>query len=272
MNDATAPQQEKGKQQGLSWGLLAACLVVAITAIVLGVRAHHLTAQLSDSQAQLATAKAETSQALADLGNAKAVSADLQAKLDKAKAACGDLQSQLDTAKGACGDLQAQLDKAAAEKARQAADLKMQLGNTNAHSADLQVQLDQAAVKSSQLLAQLSQEKAQSMDLQARLQKAEGAIARLQPFAEKASRLPVTTYFNRSAWSGFGGQSSYTLSISILQPEPLKVDITITGGGKTVTKSGVIEYGATFRVEKLAAGDTVVITSTGYDPMNLTVK
>jgi len=272
MNDATAPQQEKGKQQGWAWGLLAAFLVMTIAAIVLGVRSRHLAAQLSDSQAQVSGAKAENTQAVADLGNAKAACSDLQAKLDKAKGACVDLQAQIDKANADCVDLKAQLDKGAAEKAKQAADLQMQLDKANARSADLQAQLNQAGVKSAQLQAQLSQERVQTSELQSRLQKAEGAIERLQPFAEKACRLPITTYFNKSAWSSFGGQSTYTLSISILQPAPLKVDIAITGAGKTVNKSGVIEYGSTFKVERLAVGDTVVISSMGYDPMTLTVK
>ena len=272
MNDATAPQQEKGKQHGLSWGLLAACLILAIAAIVLGARSQHLSAQLSDSQAQLAGAKSENTQTVTDLAGAKAACADLQAKLDKANAACTALTAQLDGAKAACGDLQAKLEKGAAENAKLAADTQMQLDKANARAADLQAQLGQAGAKSAQLQAQLSQERVQSLELQSRLQKAEGAIERLQPFADKACRLPITTYFNKSAWSSFGGQSTYTLSISVLQPEPLKVDIAITGAGKTVNKSGVIEYGSTFRVERLAVGDTVVISSMGYDPMTLTVK
>jgi hypothetical protein len=50
------------------------------------------------------------------------------------------------------------------------------------------------------------------------------------------------------------------------------VDITVTGAGKTRTQSNTVAVGATVNVEKLAAGESVVIASEGYNPVRLTVQ
>jgi hypothetical protein len=50
------------------------------------------------------------------------------------------------------------------------------------------------------------------------------------------------------------------------------VDITVTEAGKTRTQANIVEVGATVTVEKLAAGDSVVIASEGYNPVRLTVQ
>jgi septal ring factor EnvC (AmiA/AmiB activator) len=272
MNDATSPRQEKSKPAGAFIGLLVACLVLAIVIIVLGVKVHNLNAQLPDIQTQLTNAKAETAQAQTEVGKAKAASSELQSQLDKAKVASGELQSQLDKAKGHEADLQSQLEKAKADKAK-AADLQSQLEKANAKSADLQNQLNQAAAGSAQLLAQLDQTKSQSSDLQSRLKRAEEALAKLEPLALKARNLPVTTSFESGQWgSSFATHNGFTLRINNLSPQPLKVDITVTGQGKTRTQSNVIEVSAALNVEKLAAGESVVIASEGYDPVRLTVK
>jgi multidrug efflux pump subunit AcrA (membrane-fusion protein) len=272
MNEATAPRQDRGTPTGIFFGVLAACLVLAIVIIVLGVRVHSLNAQLPDAQAQLTSAKVETAQAQAELATAKAATGVLQTQLEKAKAASGDLQAQLDKAKGQQADLLAQLDKAKADKAK-AADLQLQLDGAKAQSADLQGQLNKAAAGSAQMLAQLDQAKSQSLDLQSRLQKAEDALAKLQPLVLKARVMPVTTSFESGSWgSSFGMHNGVTLRVNNVSPQPLKVDISITGQGKTRTQSNVIEVRATLAVEKLAAGESVVIASEGYDPVRLTVQ
>lgn len=272
MNDATAPRQEKSTLSGTFFGVLAACLVLAIVIVVLGVKVHNLNAQLPDIQTQLTSAKAETAKAQTELGEAKAASSELQSHLDKAKVTSSDLQAQLDKAKSQEAALQSQLDKAKADKA-QTADLQSQLEKANAKSADLQNQLIQAAAGSAQLLAQLDQTKSQSLDLQSRLKKAEDALADLQPLVLKARKLPVTTSFESGQWgSSFATHNSFTLHINNLSPQPLKVDITVTGEGKTRTQSNIIDVSAALKVEKLAAGESVVIASEGYDPVRLTVK
>jgi len=85
--------------------------------------------------------------------------------------------------------------------------------------------------------------------------------------------MPVTTSFESSSWgSSFSTHNGYTLRINNLNPQPLKVDVTVTGAGKTRTQSNIIEVGATVNVEKLASGESVVIASEGYNPVHLTVQ
>ena len=79
--------------------------------------------------------------------------------------------------------------------------------------------------------------------------------------------MPVTTSFEK-----IHGGRSFTLHISNLYLQPLSVDISITGPEKTRSQSNVIGGGGTLAVEKLAAGENVVIASDGYDPVNLTVQ
>ena len=275
MNDTPAPSHEKGKSAGLFFGTLAACLVLAIVIIVLGIKVQHLNARLPESQTQLASAKAELAQAQTDLAKARADNAQiagLKVQLEADKTQSADLQSQIDKAKGQLADLQSQVEKAKAEKA-ESAKLQAQLDQAKAQSADLQGQLTQAAAGSSQAAAQLVQAKSQVSDLQSRLQKAQSDLAKLQPLVLKVRHMPVTTSFDANTWgSSFGGHSGFTLRINNLSPQPLTVDTTVTGPGTPRSQSNVIEVGATLKVEKLAAGDNVVITSEGFDPVNLTVK
>ncbi len=65
------------------------------------------------------------------------------------------------------------------------------------------------------------------MDLQSRLQKAESDIADLRPLAAKARHMPVSTSFDKSFWS-----SSFTLHITNFDPQPISVNITVSGPGK----------------------------------------
>jgi hypothetical protein len=275
MNAAPAPRQEKGRQAGLFLGTLAACIVLAIVIIVLGVKVQHLNAQLPENQTQLASARAELAQAQTDLAKARADNAQmagLKVQLEADKSQSADLQGQIDKAKGQRADLQSQVEKAKAEKA-ESAKLQAQLDQANARSADLQGQLTQAAAGSSQVAAQLDQAKSQVSDLQSRLQKAESDLAKLQPLLVKARHMPVTTSFDANTWgSSFGSHSGFTLRINNLGPLPLTVDTTVTGSGTPRSQANVIDVGATLKVEKLAAGDNVVIASEGFDPVNLTVK
>ena len=84
--------------------------------------------------------------------------------------------------------------------------------------------------------------------LQSRLQQAEGRIAKLQPLAEKAQEMPVTTSFAKASW-GHG----LTLQIKNLNPAPLKVNIAVNGSPK---QSGTIKSGETLEVEKLTGGQS----------------
>jgi DNA repair exonuclease SbcCD ATPase subunit len=271
MNDATVPQQDKGKPAGSYIGFLAACLILAVVIIVLGVKVHSLNAQLSDTQAQVAAAKADAAQVQTDLGMAKAASVGLQAQLDKANASVADLGAQLDKAKTQRADLLSQLEKAKPYEA-QAANLQAQLDKANAQAAAFQKQCNQATAGSFQLQAQLDQAKSQLSDLKSQLQKTESELAKLQPMVAKARQMPVTASFDRGTWGSITSQSSYRLRIHNLSPNQLKVDVTVTGLQKTRSFSYVMEADGTLNVDKLTAGEKVVIAGEGYDALTLTVQ
>jgi septal ring factor EnvC (AmiA/AmiB activator) len=264
MNNPKATPHQKAGQAGAFalLGAVGACLLFAIIVIVLGVKIHRRDAQLADTQKQLTEAKSDGAAAQTELAKTKTAAEDLQSQLEKAKAQSADLQSQLDQSKSAATDLQSQLDKSRT----QTADVQAQLDKSEAQSADLQNQLGQASAGSTQLLTQLDQAKIQSMDMQQRLQKAESDIAQLQPMLLKTRHMPVTTSFDKEHW-GHG----VTLHVNNLDQQPLSVSLAINSQGKTRSQSNVIGAAATLNVEKLATGDTVDITSDGYDPAHLTV-
>lgn len=263
----TATHQKKRNQAGSSYRyrIPAACLVLAIAAlfIVLGVKIHRLKAEVAATQKQLAQARTETTQTQAELDKDKAASNGLQSQLDQAKSQRSQLQSQVDVAKTATTELQSKLDR---EK-ESSTDLQAELNKDKAHADELQTRLDQATAASTQQLTELNQAKIMALDLQSRLQKAESDIAELQPLLLKAGHMPITTSFEKAQ-----GGRSFTLHINNLYLQPLSVGVSISGGEKPRSQYNIIGAGATQNVEKLAAGETVVITSEGYDPVKLTAQ
>jgi hypothetical protein len=265
MTDAKKPWREKIKHAGSSLELLGAGLFLAILVlvIILGFKVHGLNSEVADAQKQLADANAATALAQTDLGQAKAASASLQSQLDNAKSQQSNLQSQVELSKSTSTQMQARLDRD-----KDASDqLQARLDSDKVHATELRAQLDQTTSGSTQLLSDLNQAKIQSMDLQARLQKAESDIAALQPLLMKTGHMPVTTSFEKVP-----GGRSFTLHVNNLYLQPVSVDITATGGEKTLSQHSIIGSGATQNVEKLVAGENVVITSEGYDPVRLVVQ
>ena len=116
------------------------------------------------------------------------------------------------------------------------------------------------------MLTELDQTKIQSLDLQARLQKAEADIAQLQPMLLKARHMPVAATFEKTRGDHF------TMHVNNLDQQPVTVNVTISGGGKTHSQTNVIGAGATLNVEKLSAGDDVTVASDGYEPLKLTAQ
>jgi hypothetical protein len=280
MNAPRTPSQGPILQRGSSPAVLVLCIGLVILAIVLAVKVHRLNAQathpaqvapVADSQKPMAQARPDTTQAPAELDRAKAAAAQLQAQLDKARGQQSDLQAQLEKAKAQSADLQTQLEKAKA----QSTDLQSRLDGAKAQSADLQARLDRANAGSKELLSQLDLARSQSADLQSRLQKAEGELARARPLILKARHLPVVTSFEKVRGGPFqlvGARNTITLHIGNLYLQPLSADITVSGPETRTTQTRVIGGGATFDVEKLAAGDMVVIASEGYDPVTVTAQ
>jgi multidrug efflux pump subunit AcrA (membrane-fusion protein) len=260
----TPPPEERKHRAGQSIGAIALCLVLAVAAIFLGIKVRQQSNQLADVQAQLTLAKSDIASAQADADKAKSQSVDLQAQLDKAKGQMADLQTQRDQARTQRSDLQAQLDRAKAASA----GLQAQRDQAKSRSDDLQARLSQAADESNGLRRELDQAKGQAADLQSRLDKAQGDNPRQEPGIGKARPSPVTTSFKKGFWS-----DEFTMHVNNPSPDPLMVTITITGSEKTRTaQTATIAGGATLDVGKLAAGDNVVITSNGYDPVNAVVR
>jgi peptidoglycan hydrolase CwlO-like protein len=260
MTQAPASHPKRTNPAAAVLAFLLVFLGLAVLVVVLATKVHRLNAQVADTQKQLTQAKAEASQAQAQVRTQKAQLTEVQAQLQKSQAQAADLQTQLDKAKATGGDLQAQVDR---DKAQQA-DLQAQLNKSQAQGADLQGQLNQATAGSRQLLTQLDQANIQSLDLRSRLQKAESDLAQLQPLLLKTRHLPVTTALER-------GQGGYVLHVNNLYLQPLSVNVTSSGPGGTRSQSNVIGGGATLNVDKLAAGDQVVVASEGYDPVKVPV-
>ncbi|HEY1763618.1 MAG TPA: hypothetical protein VGF85_01765 [Opitutaceae bacterium] len=261
VNQATARHRERQAQSGLFLGLVGALVLLAVVFIVHVLKVHKLEHELSDAQKQLTQAQNDAKQTHADLDKARSQSSDLQSQLDQAKSHTADLQAQLDQAKQSTGQMSAQFDKSKADMA----DLQTKLNSSKAQAADLQTQVTQANSGAAQLVTQLDQSKIQNMDLQTRLQKAENDLNQLQPLLLRARHIPLTTSLEKH-----GG--SYTLRIKNLYLEPISVDVSISGPEKTRSQTNVIGGGEALAVDKLALGDTVVVSSDGYDPINLTVK
>lgn len=264
MNNATDRYLEKIKPAGYFFAILAACLAFALVIIVLvlGVKIRHQGVQIADMQKQLTQAGTDAAQAQSELAKAKTASTAMQAELDKAKDQQAQLQSQLEVSKIASAQVQTQADKAKGVST----ELQSQVDSGKAESVALRTQLDQATAGATQLITQLNQAKIQSLDLQARLQKAEGDIAALQPLLLKTGHMPITTSLGKAA-----DGRSFTLHLTNLYPQPVSVDIAITGADKTRSRHSIIGGSATQDIDKLAAGDVVSITSEGYDPLKLTV-
>jgi len=274
MNAASPPNPYANGQRGSALAVLLICVGLAIIVIVLSFRVHSLSgrvARAAEPQAPAATAKADIAPAQAELDKAKGAVAQLQAQLDKAAGREAGLRSQLVKAAAQAADLQAQLDGA---KTR-LSGLQSQAESATSRAAELEAQLAGAASRATQLQTQLDQETARGSDLQARLKKAEADIAGLQPLVRRGRRLPITTSVERDqgsllGWAG--GRGSLTLHIVNPFPESLPVAITVNGPDTNRSVTGSIAGASTLNIEKLAGGQTVVISSEGYDPVTVAIK
>jgi hypothetical protein len=256
-------QPQESNPTGTSARILAACLVLALVSIYLGLRLHGQNAELAAARSQLAES------------NSKAVA--IQASLDTAKAQASSLQEQLVGDQGQRLNLQSQLDQArtqsAALQAQQArdqsrlSDLQAQVDQEKARSAGIQARFDRASQETSSVQAQLEQTKTQAAAAQAQLVKAQGDLTRLHPLLVEARQLPLTAVFEKSFWD-----QGFALHLSNSGTAPLKLTIRITGQNKPRAEMAEIEGGETLNLGRLPAGEHVVIASDGFDPLNLTAR
>ena len=198
--------------------------------------------------------------AKADLGMANARSAELQLQIESIGSQTADLKAQLDKAQARQSGLESQLQRALA-------DLRSQADNARVRESDFQAVIKSSHDASSGLLKELEQAKSQAKDLEAQLAKTQGDLAKLQPLAIKARVPPLTTSFEKGFWD-----RGFTLHVKNLNPDPLSVNIKITGLGTAFARSATMEGGGSLNVENLAAGMRVAIESAGYDTMTVTVQ
>jgi len=259
VSESPAEHQEPVRQKA-SFGLRAACFVLAAATLVLISMVYQSNASLADTSTKLAQAQSEADQAKNDLLQANTKSTDLQHQLTTITAQSKDLQAQLKTSQTQTADIQSQLDKAKSQDA----DLQAQLTATRSHLTEAQARLTQDEQSSVQLRKDLDASKAQAADLQSQLDKAQSPQAAASQASVMAA-LPVTTAFEKGFFS-----STYTLHIKNTNSGPLNVTITINGSQNTPPITTTIKAGDTYDVSKLAAGSALIVTSDGFSPLNLT--
>ena len=228
-----------------------------IVALALAFMLHGQNRTLADDKAKMDKTSTELDQAKDDLVREKAATANEKAQLDSAKAAQTDLQNQLAKAQSMGSDLQNQLNQSQNE-------VKSQQDLAQTRTSDLQARLNLANVASTAVRKELDQEKRQLADLQAQLDKATAKISSLEAPPAKQGPLPVAASFEKSF---FGG--SFTMHLKNTGATPLKVDIDITGSPKAASRSATIAPGATYTVEDVADGSSIVLAGAGFEPVTV---
>jgi len=256
----TQPPPEEYEPEGTPVAVRAAVIVLAAIALVLGYAAYRLNSAAANAKAQLAQTVSNLDRATADLATASARSAGLELQLAKAKSQAADLGSQLDKAQARQSDLQSKLDKAQA-------DILTQADGAKARETEMQAGF-QAKIKSSDdaasgLRKELDQAVGKAEDLKSRLATAQSELTKLHPLAVKLRALPLATSFEKNFWD-----RGFTMHVTSLSPDPLKVKISIAGMGTASASSATLEGGGSLNIENLAAGAKVVIESAGYDALS----
>jgi len=253
---------EPAKRRSASVAPTVIAIILAVVAGFLAFKLQHQNTAFADLRTQLDRANSENTAVKAELANANTKSANLQTQLDQAQKQQADLQAQAKKTEELGANLQAELQKAQA-------DLKTQQENSQSQLADAQAQFASANDKLTGLRKELTTAKSQIDDLNSQLAKAKEAAAPPQPVAAPpaARALPLTTEFKKSF---FGG--NFTLHLKNTGPDPLKLNIEVSGSDKTPSKSVTVKGGDTFKLDGLAAGAKVVVASEGFESVTLTAQ
>jgi myosin heavy subunit len=254
-------EHDDHKRSGASFGLRASCFILGLATLVLASMVYQENSTVASTRTQLAQATDESTKIKTDLDTSNIKLGEMQTQLTAASAKASDLQTQLATAQSQNTDLQAQIGKARS----QASDMKAQLDTAKERLSEAQAQISQANDNSALLRKQLDAAKAQVADLQAQASKAQGDATSAQASAPMAA-MPVAATFEKSIWTG-----ESTLHVKNTNAGPLNVTITVAGSPARAPITATINGGSTFDVSKLAPGASVVLTSGGFAPVNLTV-
>ena len=177
------------KKTKLTRSLLAACSIVALSAVMYGCTSDGSKDELVATQEDLAqereahaVTEAERDAARDERDAAQDNADDLQTQLTAATGNAADLQTQLTAATGNADDLQTQLTAATGN----ADDLQMQLDTATGNADDLQMQLDTATGNADDLqmqldtaTADLGTANAETMRIQGELDAANGEVDQL---------------------------------------------------------------------------------------------
>jgi chromosome segregation ATPase len=237
--------------------------VLAVATAFLSTRVHRQRAEIANRNAQLAQSNSKAAQANADLEAAKSQALVLQAQLAHEQNQRTELQAQLGVAKRQIAGFQAQVS---GDESRRA-DLESQLNSAKAQAAAAQAQVAGDQGRQRDLQSQLDAAKAQLAGTQAGLAKAQVDLTRLHPLLVEARRIPIAASFEKSYWD-----RGFTLHLSNNATTALKVGIAISGSEPARYQTTVLDGGAAVSIMRLPAGEKVVITSEGYDPLSLTAQ
>jgi multidrug efflux pump subunit AcrA (membrane-fusion protein) len=282
MNPLTPRDSDKGKS-GVLLAVLVAGIVIAFVA--LGMKVRNSDARAAELGRQLAQATTESSEQKTELNQAKNQAADL-----------ADLRSQLATAISQKSELQTRLDQAAAQKAellalqsrletaaRKESDLRSQLEQAKRQLAEIppaQPKVEVAEFRATDRSSPVGTGKAQSADTQGQPTNAQPApektatdVAAARTAIPRPVNMPIKTTWGRTPlWTldRSTGKGIYVLNIISLWPDPLKIHIKVSRDDKTSLRSVTLAGTSTMTLVNLSVGDTIVIESDGYDPVQLT--
>ena len=243
------------KKTKLTRSLLAACSIVALSAVMYGCTSDGSENDLIATQGNLEDVIAERDAALASaaalqmqLDTATSNGASLQTMLDDANTETMRIQGLLHAEEGNSADLQMQLDASIANAAgiqtmlddanANGASLQTMLDDANANGASLQTMLDDANANGASLQTMLDDANAESMRIQGLLDAEEGNSADLQMQLDAAiaSGADLQTQLDAAIASGADLQTQLDASIASGADLQTQLDASIASGADLQTQ------------------------------------
>ena len=216
-------EEESHGRAKATFGLRATCTVLAVTTAILAFILFQRNSLLVESRSRLAEATTEASQSKSDLTSAKAQLAGLQSQLDRDKSQQADMSPQMSKLQTDQQALQAQIKTLQDGRS----SIQSQLTRTpRPRRQELRSRLGQSEDKAAApLTKQLNAANSESADLKSQLEKAQ-APAPTRRGAGAGGAMPISTPFEMTFLGG------YTLYVANLNPDPLKVTITVRRHGQ----------------------------------------
>lgn len=99
----------------------------------------------------------------------------------------------------------------------------------------------------------------------AALDQARADAAKTAPATTSAHALPIKTRLFRRG-------REFLLIVKNESPSPLRLAVTVSAVGRWITAAPIIDPSGDWRLPQLLPGDTVELTSDGYDPQKISVQ